>query len=393
MMQNPMRGLSRDDVINALGAAQSYSMEELRDHVGGNKSIKYWLIHEGQKFEAKVIIQLAWNLRNPATPISAADFRGDANSVAIPLRNLGFDVVEISTDRQFGHIDGSPIGTIFKDRIEASAAGVHRPRQAGISGSGDQGADSIVVSGGYVDDQDFGDRIIYTGHGGNDSSTKRQIADQKLERGNLALAVSCDQGIPIRVIRGAGGDPTYSPASGYRYDGLFKVVRYWPEIGVDGFRIWRFELQREHQNDLVVSQVPPTGTDQPRRRAAISRNSIARDPRLADWVKRRHDWTCQFCGDRISTPAGAYAEAAHIRPLGSPHNGPDQTSNLLCLCPNCHKRFDSFARHVNESGKVIDTGSDLVVGELRILSDHRIDEGHLHYHREQARMVRYQRSE
>lgn len=31
-----------------------------------------------------------------------------------------------------------------------------------------RGADSIVVSGGYPDDADYGDEIIYTGHGGRD---------------------------------------------------------------------------------------------------------------------------------------------------------------------------------------------------------------------------------
>jgi hypothetical protein len=33
-------------------------------------------------------------------------------------------------------------------------------------------------------------------------------------------------------------------------------------------------------------------------------------------------------------------EAAHIRPLGAPHNGPDTLDNTLCLCPNHHVLFD-----------------------------------------------------
>ncbi|WP_406603762.1 HNH endonuclease [Neolewinella aquimaris] len=27
-------------------------------------------------------------------------------------------------------------------------------------------------------------------------------------------------------------------------------------------------------------------------------------------------------------------------PLGAPHNGPEDLSNLLCLCPNYHVKFD-----------------------------------------------------
>ncbi|NBO53753.1 MAG: SRA-YDG domain-containing protein [Actinobacteria bacterium] len=299
---------------------------------------------------------------------------------------MGFDVVELASSRHFGHIPQIPVGTVFANRIEASIAGVHRPRQAGISGAGDGGADSIVVSGGYIDDQDFGSRIIYTGHGGNDPASRRQVADQELERGNLALAVSCDQQIPVRVLRGAGGDPAFSPTSGFRYDGLFKVVRYWPENGVDGFRIWRFELQQLDDSPFVIS-VPPIGNDLPERRPTAPRNQIVRDPRLSDWVKRLHNWTCQFCGDRLATPAGAYAEAAHIRPLGTPHNGPDQTSNLLCLCPNCHKRFDTFARFVDENGQIVDTTTANVCGHLRTHSEHHIEESNFDYHRRQARML------
>lgn len=72
------------------------------------------------------------------------------------------------------------------------------------------------MSGGYQDDEDYGTVIVYTGHGGMDSTTKGQIADQTLTAQNLALAVSADRGLPVRVVRGATGDPQYSPSSGYR---------------------------------------------------------------------------------------------------------------------------------------------------------------------------------
>ena len=151
-----------------------------------------------------------------------------------------------ATERIFGHIPGIWVGTEFPDRRSVSTAGVHRPTQAGISGSSTDGADSIVVSGGYVDDSDSGDQIIYTGHGGNDPITKRQVADQQLARGNMALVVSCERRLPVRVVRGWKGDPVHSPDSGYRYDGLYSVTRYWSEAGIDGYLIWRFELQQRH---------------------------------------------------------------------------------------------------------------------------------------------------
>lgn len=50
---------------------------------------------------------------------------------------------------------------------------------------------AVVLSGCYEDDQDKQEEIIYTGQGGNDNlGNKRQIKDQELTGGNLALKVS-----------------------------------------------------------------------------------------------------------------------------------------------------------------------------------------------------------
>jgi E3 ubiquitin-protein ligase UHRF1 len=31
----------------------------------------------------------------------------------------------------------------------------------------------------------------------------------------------------------------------FRYDGLYKVVKYYPETGISGFTVWRFVLRRD----------------------------------------------------------------------------------------------------------------------------------------------------
>ncbi|MDB5239528.1 MAG: hypothetical protein JWP57_153 [Spirosoma sp.] len=86
--------------------------------------------------------------------------------------------------RVFGNIPGIPEGSEFENRYFLSNYGIHRPLQAGISGSQTEGADSIVLSGGYEDDEDLGDVIIYTGHGGRSLDTGLQVADQQLVRLN-----------------------------------------------------------------------------------------------------------------------------------------------------------------------------------------------------------------
>ncbi len=75
--------------------------------------------------------------------------------------------------RVFGEIPGFPLGSTFPNRAAVAQAGVHVQHMRGIAGSQSEGADSIVVSGGYEDDVDDGDTIIYTGHGGNDPATAR----------------------------------------------------------------------------------------------------------------------------------------------------------------------------------------------------------------------------
>lgn len=146
------------------------------------------------------------------------------------------------SERVFGHVPGYAVGSRFGSRAELSEAGVHRPRVAGISGSVREGADSVVLSGGYEDDLDLGDEIVYVGHGGRDRETGRQVADQNFDRGNRALAVSSLEGLPVRVVRGADHPSTHSPGSGYRYDGLYRVDDYWHDTGRSGFRVWRFRL-------------------------------------------------------------------------------------------------------------------------------------------------------
>ncbi|WP_034238508.1 YDG/SRA domain-containing protein [Saccharomonospora iraqiensis] len=280
--------------------------------------------------------------------------------------------------REYGEIPGYPEGTLFANRQELRLAGLHSPNQGGISG-GKDGADSIVVSGGYPDDEDHGDVIIYTGQGGRDPSTGRQINDQKLVQGNIGLVRSQLDQRPVRVIRGAGGNPDYSPERGYRYDGLFRVVNYWHAVGLDGYRIWRFRLEKLNKTvEQALKKAVPAHT----RRVDYISSRIVRDRSAVDRVKELHDFTCQVCGLRLTTAGGPYAEAAHIRALGRPHEGPDHETNMLCLCPNHHVLFDNGAIFVDEEGDVWDALSGTRMNPLRTVREHHIDPEYLRYHRE-----------
>ena len=287
----------------------------------------------------------------------------------------------MATKRIFGEITGVTEGALFLSYAELNQAKVHTQTQAGISGSQLEGADSIVVSGGYEDDKDFGDEIIYTGHGGRDGSGK-QIADQTLTRGNLALAKNEIDNLPVRVIRGAHKGNLFAPEVGYRYDGLYRVESHWIELGKSGFNVYRFKLVKQN-NSLPPISVKATqidieqkyGSNNPKRVSSTVQRVI-RDSKLGRQLKKLYDYKCQVCELQIQTEAGFYAEAAHIKPVGAPHNGPDLLDNLLCLCPNHHLMFDKGVFCVDDRFNLI--GID---GKLHLNPKHDISKEFLSYHR------------
>ena len=259
------------------------------------------------------------------------------------------------TARTFGHILGYPVGSRFTSRQKLSKAGVHRPRVAGISGSGREGADSVVLAGGYEDGEDYEHTIFYTGHGGRDPQTHKQVRHQTLTRGNLALAQNRLNGLPVRVIRGAGFRSPYSPDTGYRYDGLYKVEDYWRGIGRAGFFIWRFRLVKMDDN-VAGGNMGETAH--------------------AQAIKELYHYRCQICRVQLKGTAGPYAEAVHIRPLEVPHNGPDTPENMLCLCPNCRMLLSIGGVGIADDLKLI--GRE---GQLHVDFRHQIDPVCLHYRR------------
>lgn len=170
----------------------------------------------------------------------------------------------------FGPIPGIEVGMMWKFRIQLSEVGVHRPPVSGIHGRDTEGAYSIVLSGGYEDDYDDGNEFSYTGSGGRDLSgnkrTAEQSSDQKLTRENRALARNCAaqvndkggdagdkwrDGRPVRVSRSWKMQkhfPEFAPEEGLRYDGIYKVVKYYQEKGKSGFMVWKYLLRRDDSN-------------------------------------------------------------------------------------------------------------------------------------------------
>ncbi|KAI3951203.1 hypothetical protein MKW92_046354 [Papaver armeniacum] len=79
--------------------------------------------------------------------------------VTIPADHFGPILAENDPRRNQGVL----VGESWEDRLACRQWGVHFPHVAGIAGQSKYGAQSVVLSGGYQDDEDHGEWFLYTG--------------------------------------------------------------------------------------------------------------------------------------------------------------------------------------------------------------------------------------
>jgi putative restriction endonuclease len=149
--------------------------------------------------------------------------------------------------------------------------------------------------------------------------------------------------------------------------------------------VWRYRFMKlpdqldqesDQQSGIESSEV---SSEASRRGTTVLR--IVRDTKQARRIKELYDYRRQMCGIRLEGLAGPYAEAAHIRPLGTPHNGPDTPDNSLCLCPNHHVLFDHGGITIDEDLSLLG-----IEGRLAVHPRYSISEEHLCHRREHYRV-------
>ncbi|KAF8117149.1 hypothetical protein N665_0012s0153 [Sinapis alba] len=153
---------------------------------------------------------------------------------------------QVNTEKRIGLVPGINVGDEFQYKTELRLVGLHFKTMCGIDymNIGDvKLATSIVASEGYGYSDKFGAGVVvYTGEGGNVMSKEKKTEDQRLVKGNLALANSMRKRSLVRVIRGE--ERLDKKGKRYVYDGLYLVDKYWLEKEVRGTTVYKFKLCR-----------------------------------------------------------------------------------------------------------------------------------------------------
>ncbi|KAI8366586.1 PUA-like domain-containing protein [Blakeslea trispora] len=196
--------------------------------------------------------------------------KGDAvKSVNMTIKTRDKECVLVPT-YHIGKIPGVYCGQSWEHISLVEEWGVHRSVAGRICGSVCTGAVSLLLRQGIREDRDKGYEFVISGVGAKprnkQASNANILKHQKMTHHNYALAVTLDKPVdpilgaqatnwrksqPVRVCRTsalASYNPQFAPKQGIRYDGLYKLVRYWPyREPTTGILIWKFLFRRDDQ--------------------------------------------------------------------------------------------------------------------------------------------------
>jgi putative restriction endonuclease len=157
-----------------------------------------------------------------------------------------------------------------------------------------------------------------------------------------------------------------------------------------GFTLRVEEKNAEHvqRDELLVEE------EQQMLRSSFVTSRLFRDRAFARKIASAYDFTCAMTGLKLINGGGRpEIEAAHIRPVGAEHHGPDSTRNGLALSRTFHWLFDRGVISIADDYKIIlveksvpDQLKDLLLpgGKIRVPDDplSRPHQQFLRYHRE-----------
>ncbi len=144
---------------------------------------------------------------------------------------------------------------------------------------------------------------------------------------------------------------------------------------------YALNIESPHITEETDSPLPG-GRDVPGVREA-RRLIRMRDTCLGLALKELYRYRCQACGQSVPLSEADYAESHHLRPVASPHEGPDRPGNVIVLCPNHHVMFDRGAASVEpQTLRLVHARAGVTFPHARVhlKRPHRLAKTHLAYH-------------
>ena len=188
-------------------------------------------------------------------------------------------------------------------------------------------------------------------------------------------------------------DSLVETACKYELHKLMGVPKSWLDARVEGAadmflaeEFYAFEPIEESLEERKAAkagvELPPPGTSAKRREAKIGQLIRRGDNRK--FIKNLYLGECQVSSVILRLPGGGFTiDCAHIRPLGMPHNGPDDVNNMLSLSPTIHRLFDRGCIRIDPSNFSIKLlhGNDIPhLPKLLVKPEHPLLRDHLSYY-------------
>ncbi len=176
---------------------------------------------------------------------------------------------------------------------------------------------------------------------------------------------------------------------------LLGVPQSWLDERVEGAadmflkeEFYVFDTPLENKDERKAAQkgeplpAPAPGTEAARRIAKVKQLVRRADNRK--FIQQLYGGTCQLSGVVLRLPSEKFTiDCAHVRPLGNPHNGPDDVSNMLSLSPTMHRLLDRGCVRIdpNDLAIMLLHGNDMPhLPKIFIKPEHRLSTEHLQYY-------------
>ena len=131
------------------------------------------------------------------------------------------------------------------------------------------------------------------------------------------------------------------------------------------------------ERDNVAIDIEPPAPE----RVKTETYRIIRDTKLSNPLKRDHGFDCQICDSKIEIKGQGYAESHHLKPLGKPHDGPDEKSNIIVLCPNHHVMFDYGEIAIDPKDNItVINSSEMPIEKITSVPSHTIEKKYIQHH-------------